>query len=227
MATEQRYLITVGGHDYVLSKHEQGLSQVLVLTVDGEEMARAKSSDKRVTLGDDDRPDLGHLTIRLTTLGSVRRATLTRGDLDVDLDPEPGSKAARLEAKAREHPRLYAARHVVGAVAGLLVPLLGLGLLVKLLLGWLTDRLPDVNLPSIDLPSLPLPDWDLPDWELPGWVTAAVAVAKYVVPVAIAIGIAAHEVRRRRQQDQLKEQLREGAVAAEPSGRRTGGPNTE
>lgn len=219
MAKQQRYLITVHEHEYVLSKHEEGFSQVLVFSVDGEEVARKKTSDPRVTLESEDRPSAGRLVIKMSQLGGVRRATLHVDDIEVDLDPEPSSKAALLEAKARERPRLYAARHVVVAVGGLLLPLLGFGVLMALLLGWLKGLVPDVNVPTPDLPDIPFPDiprpdWELPDWELPGWVGAVAGAAKFVLPVLIAIGYAVREVRRRRQQDALKESLRS---APEPS----------
>ncbi|WP_157508864.1 hypothetical protein [Luteipulveratus halotolerans] len=226
MAKTQRYLITVRGREHVLSRTEKGFQQILVHTVDGAEVARRTTSDQRVTLKPSD-PAEGVLKVRLTVLGAVRRATLVLDDLEVDLDPEPGSRAALLEARARERPRLYAARHVVGAAAGVLLPLLGIGLLINVVLRWLGGLLPDVDgpdLPSVptpDLPDIPWPDWELPDWQLPGWVQALAAAAKFVVPILIALGVAAHEVRRRRQQDELKQQLHDGTVESKSGDRRT------
>ena len=42
----------------------------------------------------------------------------------IDLDPEPGSRAAAYEQKVREHPRRYAAIQTAGGVAKVVVPLL-------------------------------------------------------------------------------------------------------
>ena len=81
--------------------------------------------------------------------------------------PSAGSFAARLLVLQRNHPRLYASRHVVLAVGKATAALLGLGLLVRLLLqpvlDWVTPWLPDINLPSIPSPSIPWPDIPLPD----------------------------------------------------------------
>jgi hypothetical protein len=60
--------------------------------------------------------------------------------------PPPGSFAARLLIFQRNHPRLYASRHVVLAVGKVATALLGLAVLVRLLLqpvlDWITKRLP-------------------------------------------------------------------------------------
>jgi len=105
----------------------------------------------------------------------------------------------------RDHPRLWASRHVVGAVAGLLLPLLGIGLLLRHLvapvLQRVRDAVPDLDLPRwphIPWPDLPWPDVELPDLHAPSWVGAVLAVATYVVPVLIAVAVARHEVMTRR-----------------------------
>ena len=76
-------------------------------------------------------------------------------------------------------------------------------------------------MPTPDLPDIPWPDWELPDWQLPGWVQALAAASKFVVPILIALGVAVHEVRRRRQQDELKQQLHDGSAEAKSGDRRT------
>ena len=121
--------------------------------------------------------------------------------------PPPGSFAARMLIFQRNHPRLYASRHVVLAVGKVAAALLGLALFVRLLLQpvleWVTDRLPDIDLPSIpwpdiQWPDLPLPDIDLPELAVPVWLRVIIGTAKFWLPVLIAIGVAVAEVRRRR-----------------------------
>jgi hypothetical protein len=121
--------------------------------------------------------------------------------------PPPGSFAARLSVFERSHPRLYASRHVVLAVAKVAAALLGLAVLVRLLLrpvlDWITKRLPDIDLPSIpwpDIPwpSIPWPDIDLPELAVPAWLRVIIGTAKFWLPVLMAIGVAAAETRRRR-----------------------------
>ena len=120
--------------------------------------------------------------------------------------PPPGSFAARLQAFQHAHPRLYAARHVVAAVSKVLFGLLGLALFLQLvlrrMLAWVAERLPEIDVPSIPWPDvdLPLPDFglpDLPDLVLPSWLGAVLATSKYWLPVLFAIGLAVTEVKRR------------------------------
>jgi hypothetical protein len=120
--------------------------------------------------------------------------------------PPPGSFAARLLIFQRDHPRLYASRHIVLAVAKV-TALLGLAVVVRLLLqpvlGWITERLPDIDLPSIPWPDVPWPDFpwpdiDLPELAVPAWLRVIIGTAKFWLPVLIAIGVAAAETKRRR-----------------------------
>jgi hypothetical protein len=121
--------------------------------------------------------------------------------------PPAGSFAARTLIFQRNHPRLYASRHVVLAVGKVAAALLGLAVFVRLLLQpvleWVTNQLPDIDLPSIPWPDipwpdLPLPDIDLPELALPVWLRVIIGTAKFWLPVLIAIGVAVAEVRRRR-----------------------------
>ena len=121
--------------------------------------------------------------------------------------PPPGSFAARLLIFQRNHPRLYASRHVVLAIGNVAAALLGLGVLVRLLLqpilDWIRDRLPEIDLPSmpwpdIPWPDIPLPDIDLPELAMPSWLRVIIGTAKFWLPVLIAIGVAVAETRRRR-----------------------------
>jgi hypothetical protein len=116
--------------------------------------------------------------------------------------PPPGSFADRLLIFQRNHPRLYASRHVVLAVGKVAAALLGLAVFVRLLLEpvleWIRDRLPDIDLRSIPWPDIPMPDIDLPELVLPPWLRVIIGTAKFWLPVLIAIGVAVAEVRRRR-----------------------------
>lgn len=195
---------------------ESGLHRRIVWRVDGEAVAETKSHDERAVLVADGHGSLG---LHFRTLSGTRRVTwfehtnvpaalaanktLVGG---VDLEPEPGSKAARRRAWMHQHPRLYAGRQIILAAVGLAV-----GVLVTWLLGRLWLLIPWHLLPRIDLPRIPWPDidwpqipwpdipWpDLPDIELPGWLGTVLDVAKFVVPVLFAGWLARRESRRRR-----------------------------
>ena len=110
------------------------------------------------------------------------------------LEPAAGSCAAREHRFERDHPGLYAARHVAKGVGQALLAGIGLTLALSVLPG---IPLPHVELPEIDLPSLPLPRPDLPDLDLPGWLRAVLEAKKYWLPVLIGIALAVREWRRR------------------------------
>jgi hypothetical protein len=102
------------------------------------------------------------------------------------------------------HPRLYAYRHVAGAVGGVLLTIVGVTVFAKTVAGELFHAvmalLPDLRLPDIDFPDLPIPSIpfpDLPDVTMPGWVGSIAVVAKYVVPVLIALAVTQAEIKRR------------------------------
>jgi hypothetical protein len=106
------------------------------------------------------------------------------------------------------YPRLYAYRHVAGAVSGVLLTIVGITVFAKTLAGELLHtvlgRLPDLRLPDIDFPDLPTPSIpfpDLPDITMPGWVGSIADVAKYVVPVVIALAVTQAEINRRAAKD--------------------------
>ena len=214
----ERWLLRREGSQHVLEIDDAGLGRRLTWTVDGTEVAVRRTSDERVVLTAEGNA-VGALAVRLPAfVGPARRVTWYDDEVrahagfgGLDLDPEPGSKAAAREAWIRAHPHLHATRRTAVAAAGVLVPLLVLWLLSRLVLPAIPW--PDVDLPSIplpDLPRLPWPDialpsipWpDLPDLpDLPQWVEDA---AKLVGPVLLAFFLARGEVRRRRQQDERK-----------------------
>ena len=70
------------------------------------------------------------------------------------------------------------------------------GELFHAVLAWLPDlRLPDIDFPDLPIPSIPFPD--LPDITMPGWVGSIADVARYVVPVLIALAVTQAEIKRR------------------------------
>lgn len=157
--------------------------------VDGELRAEKKAWEEKLRLEDGDTA----LQVRFATLGAPRRATLLDpGDGEVDLVPEPVSRAAAYEDRVRDHPTRYALLATAGGAARVVLPIL---------LGLVALRFA-VSLPWPDLPSAPWPD--LPDWELPGWVRWVLDKATYVWPVVLAFVLARAEVRRRRQQDEKR-----------------------
>jgi hypothetical protein len=102
------------------------------------------------------------------------------------------------------HPRLYAYRHVARAVGGVLLTIVGVtafaktvaGEILHAVLGWLPDlRWPEIDFPDLSIPSIPFPD--LPNITMPGWVGSIADVAKYVVPVLIALAVTQAEIKRR------------------------------
>jgi hypothetical protein len=186
----ERWAVDHGGRHVEVEREPSGLGQVLRLVVDGEQRAESRTNGSRTRLQD------GELTVdvRLAALGSIRRAAIldVGGEELVLLDPPPGTRAAQLAELERRRPVLYAARHVVRAVGGVLLPLLGIGALIGLVL----PALPDLDPPQVNLPDLP----DLPSISIepPEWVKSVLAAAPDVVPIAIAIGVAAREIERQR-----------------------------
>jgi hypothetical protein len=193
--------------------------------VDDELVATKKSSDDNVAV-ESDRLDALAVGLKFTALGRAKRVTLYASEGDVpasarallgtgglDLDPEPGSPAARREQRIREHPWRHATLATAGGVAKVVVPIL-LGLLVVRFavdLPWPDWRIPwpDIDLPripgpEIPWPEIPWPDIDLPDWELPAWVGWLLDKLKYLWPVLLAAVLAKSEIDRRRKQDALK-----------------------
>lgn len=178
--------------------------------VDGELVAEKKATEDKLRLSSGDGSgigDRGGLEVRFSGLGHGVRATVD----GIDLDPEPGSKAAAYEEKVRAHPRRYAAIQTLGGVAKVVLPILVALLIARLAV---RVRLPDWDLPDIPWPDVPWPDlpsipWpDLPDITVPDWLVWVLDKTEYVVPVVIAVVLARAEIRRRRRQDRLREELR-------------------
>lgn len=128
--------------------------------------------------------------------------------------PPPGTHAARLAQFQRDHPVLYAMRHIAVAILQVTLPLLGLGLL-------LTALLPEIDLPWADIRSilrgvreqigLWIPDINLglpdPRELIRSIVRSPEFVAirliwgriKWLVPVIVAIVVAIREIKRHKE----------------------------
>ncbi|WP_127479483.1 hypothetical protein [Nocardioides pantholopis] len=218
-------LVTPEGRHHV--EVRGSVTRRVVWLRDGVVIARKAAMDDKIRLRPGDGLDeeertrlpdgLGMVAVLFTTLGRPRRATLYTADEaseltslsglgGLDLDPEPGSRAAAYEDRVLAHPRRYAVIQTAGGVATVLVPILVAALLARIAFTVPWPDLPSIpwpDLPSIpwpDLPSIPLPDWSLPDWSLPGWLAWILDHVKYVWPIVLAYVLARGEVRRRRQQ---------------------------
>ena len=161
------------------------------LLVDGETVAERKAGGKRTTLEGD-----GFKVVAVMPVwgGSVARAELIPdGGTPVRLRPEPGTRAARIDRFEHAHPRVFAARHVVGGAAQVAVAILGISLALRFLP---TIPLPSIDLPSIPLPSIPFPD--LPSVTVPDWIKAIMQSKPYWLPIVIGFALASAELKRRR-----------------------------
>lgn len=196
------------GRELAVEQEESGFHTILRLLVDGEPRA------ERRVMGDTTLEAEGiAVEVALTFMGRIRRCLLADGEERIPFDPPAGSRAERRVRLQREHPVRYTALEGGRAVAGVLVPLLGIGALLRLLVPKVDIDLPDVPLPDVDLPDV-MPDVDLPSIHLPGWLDAFLASGRYWIPVLIAVGLAIGEIRRQR-----RKQEREAAARPDPGPR--------
>ncbi|WP_121254335.1 hypothetical protein [Nocardioides ferulae] len=226
----QIWELTVGGHDHRVEA-SGSFQRTVRWLVDGALVSEKRSSDDRIRVTRE--PDTGEVLVRYSSLGKPRRATLLdpgdnpaeqaqalSGLGGVDLEPAAGSPAAAYEERLRRHPRRYAVLRAGGAVAGILLPLLLAAVVARFVISLPWPDIPWPDLPRIpwpdlpDLPGIPWPDWSLPDWSLPGWVRELLDAAGFVWPVLLAIVVARAEIRRRRKQDALRDELRAGTDPA-------------
>lgn len=217
-------MLTWEGAEHAVQIDDAGLGRTITWTIGGEEIATKKTSDDKVVL---DGHEHGAIAVRLPTfVGPARRVTWWDGDTEVgaaaaaltgiggvDLDPEPGSKAAVREEWIRAHPKRYAAQRTAVAVAGVAVPLLAIWLLAQIPIpeidwpDWdINIPWPDIPWPEIPWPSISLPKFSLFDFTVPEWVKTVADIGKYVWPVLLAAVLAQREVARRRRQDERKRQ---------------------
>lgn len=224
----QTWTTTLSGHRYELDV-TPGLSSRLVVRVDGEQLYDKKASDERRTirLGEGRR-----LEVRLSGMGSIKRATAHDGAAELDLDAPPGTRAARLQEFGRAHPTLFALRHLAVQGGIVLVAVLGLGVLfsrlVEPVVRWVSERMPRVDLPDIPWPDIDVPDIPWPSIDLPGlpWPTPPawlIAVFEFVdeyewivKPLLLGLVLAVFELRRQRRQRAHRETARTAASAPDP-----------
>lgn len=224
-----RWTLDHGGHRLEVETGRDGWNRFARLYVDGEPAAETTTDALKATLthgeasvavafdvlglldGQAARCDLAPPAPGKTEDGGAGGAKAASQPSE-PFEPPGGTRAARREALARAHPVLYASRHVAVAAGKMLLPVLGLGALIQVLLG--AVPLPDVRLPDIDAPSLPWPDipWpDLPDVSAPPWLAAVLAAAKFWIPLLIAVGVAVREARRRKRAAAARDADREPA----------------
>lgn len=165
------------------------------LVVDGETVAERKANGKQTVLEAD---GFEVRAVMPPWGGRVTRASLVPAgeDVEYEMDPEPGTRAAKLAAWGREHPKLYASRYVLTGAAQVALAIIGFAFVLKLLPA---IPLPSIDLPTIDLPDIPWPTIDLPDLPaLPGWVQAVLDSKQYWLPIVIGLALAARELDRRK-----------------------------
>jgi hypothetical protein len=198
----QVWSLTIDGAEHRVEVRGGALRRYTRWYVDGEQVAARGSIEGKLRLTSKDH---GALVVRYSALGAPLRATVG----DVDLEPEPGSRAAEHEDRVREHPGRYAAIQTAGGVARVVVPILLTLLTVRFALSF---DWPDWDLPDVPTPNLPDIPWpDLPDITLPAWLRWVLEHAHYVIPILIAFALAQAEIKRRRKQDELRaERVRKG-----------------
>ena len=168
------------------------------LVVDGETVAERKANGKRTVLEGDG------FEVRAVMPfwgGSVSRASLVPedGEEEYELDPEPGTRAARIAGWGRAHPKLYASRYVITGAAQVALVFVSFAFLLALLPSIPLPSIDLPDLPRVDLPDLPLPSIDLPDLPaLPGWVRAVLDSKPYWLPIVIGLVLAIGELDRRK-----------------------------
>jgi hypothetical protein len=101
--------------------------------------------------------------------------------------PAESSTRARFR---REHPRLYASRHVLKGAAQVAVVIIGVTFALRLL--------PAIPWPDIDPPDLPLPHLEI---GVPEWIKAIARSKKFWLPIVIGIFLALGELERRKRRN--------------------------
>ena len=212
-----RFRLTHAGRLYEVASRTAGLQTVAQLFVDDQLIEEKKGMDRSLQLTGGDLIVVVYLGFMgdITEVLAVPNGT-NPGKVKeegIAFTAPAGSRAARLEQMRREHPVLYAARHVALAVLQVGFGVLGIGAL----LGALLPRvdLPDIPIPRIDLPAIPWPAFDLPELPWPDIPLPAIDVplpdlallaplqdlwgaVNWLVPIVIAIIVAWNEYDKRR-----------------------------
>lgn len=234
----QDHHLALGSHGLrVRAEAAEEGGTLVTLAVDGREVARHRSSwhDAKWRLAD---LDTG-LDLEALGLGTarVRGTSWRRGRISgvrveiparsgrperIPFTPPPDTRARRVHEWGLAHPRLYAARHVAGATAQIILGIVGISLVIGLVpWGWLgAIPWPAVDLPSIPWPALDPPSVPLPDWTVPAWLRMVMDSAKYWMPILIAAIVGVREYRRRR--DRRREGIGDRPAPAEGPDREDG-----
>lgn len=225
-ATPARYRLDHAGHRIEVEVSAVRLTNTARLLIDGQQV-----DEQRASLGDRTQLRWQHWTVLVHWgwwSGQIARCVLLeeRDNHESQADgagivftPPPGSHAARLAQFQREHPALYAARHVAIAVLQVAIPLLGIGALILGLLpaidwSWLPDigaflrslRTQIISwLPQIDLPFFDLGAWIRP-WIV--WIVRSPVFmwGKWLLPIVIAVFVAIEEFQRHRRKQHQSQQ---------------------
>ena len=190
------------------------------VTCDGElieERSAGALDDIKIALGTVDDETEQTVLVSLDLRRAIRRVRLVERaegarTTRIDFVPPAGTRARRRYDWHEQHPRLFAARHVLTTGLGMLIGLLGIGALVSAFFRGLLPRIDWSWLP--DFPDISAPDWlryidpvywisrILPDWDWFGWIPDLdLSWLQYVVPfvVAVLVGLSELERRRKRQ----------------------------
>lgn len=226
----QRWSLTLHGHCHRVEVQGSVL-RTSRWYVDDAPVATTRSVRDNVRLEAASPSDFA-IELELGLLRSAGRATLFEGDANVavkelvatgtggiDLEPEPGSPAARREQRIREHPWRHAIIAAAVGVMRVIAPLV-IGLLVvrfALSMPWpqWSVSWPNLDMPWIPWPEIPWPSVHLPNWEPPSWARWVARTLRHGWPVLLALVIAKIEIDRRREQDARKAELQRGLDQAE------------
>lgn len=207
-----RFALDHAGRLYEVDARSVGLQTVVNLFVDGERIDEKQGMDRSIQLTGGDL----NVVVFLGFMGDIVEVLAVPSGTDpgtvkdegIAFTAPPGTRAARLEQMRREHPVLYAARHVALATLQVAVGFLGIGALLGALLPRID--LPEIPLPDISLPAIPWPAIDLPDVPWPDVPVPVPDLAfltplkdvwenvNWLVPIMIAIVVAWNEYDKRR-----------------------------
>jgi hypothetical protein len=225
-----RYWLDYDWQRFEVETSSAGLGSVGRLFVDGVQVDEEKSSSQKILL------EGGGLVavVRLNWLDRISEILAVPAGTDpkrTDVEgmaftPPPGSRAARIEKLKREHPNVYAARHVVLAVLQVLIGAIGIGALLSALLPRIdlpSIPLPDLpaipwpDLPDIPWPTVPLPAIDMPDLPFLDQIRELWSAVNWLVPIVIAVLIAINEVSKRRKREQAQSARRQNGESTPDS----------
>jgi hypothetical protein len=222
-----RYTFDHAGHRIEVEVTAANLTNVARLFIDGQQV-----DEQQASLGDRTRLQWNTVTVvvrwgwwsgYVTSCVLVEERDTGKAQPEIDetpFVPPPGTRAAKLAQFQREHPALYATRHVALATLKVVFPLLGLGALITVLLAqidwsWAANIGAFVRSLLLQIRAW-VPDIDLPfsvprEWIL--WIVKSplFAWAKWVLPIIIAMFVAIEEFQRHQRKQHRKHSANETA----------------